>query len=125
VTADTAHEARYSIGETARRCGLTMDTLRYYERLGLIGDVERSATGQRRYSDDQIGWIGTLKCLRDTGMPIEIMCRFAALARDGDHTVADRISLLEAHHEAVGEHIRDLEAKRDYIAGKIDYYKAL
>jgi hypothetical protein len=51
------------------------------------------------------------------------MCRFARLVRDGDHTIADRIAILEAHRVAVDERMADLAAKRDYISGKIDYYR--
>jgi DNA-binding transcriptional MerR regulator len=100
-----------------------MDTLRYYERIGLIDDVDRTPTGQRRFTDSHLEWLGTLKCLRDTGMPVEQMCRFARLVRDGDHTIADRIAILEAHRVAVDERMADLAAKRDYISGKIDYYR--
>nr|WP_277605701.1 MerR family transcriptional regulator [Glycomyces sp. L485] len=115
----------YSIGECARRSGFTMDTLRYYERVGLIDDVDRTKTGQRRFTDAHLEWLGTLKCLRDTGMPIEQMCRFAELVRAGDATVAERIRLLEDHKHAVDERIADFEAKRRYIIGKIDYYKSV
>lgn len=115
----------YTIGECARRTGFSMDTLRYYERVGLIDDVERTPTGQRRFTDEHLGWLGTLKCLRDTGMPIEQMCRFAQLVREGDATVPERIALLRTHREAVDERIADLDAKRDYISGKIAYYQGL
>lgn len=115
----------YTIGECARRSGFTMDTLRYYERIGLIDAVERTTTGQRRFSDEHLEWLGTLKCLRDTGMPVEQMCRFALLVREGDHTIDDRIAILEAHKVAVDERMADLAAKRDYISGKIEYYRGV
>jgi DNA-binding transcriptional MerR regulator len=115
----------YTIGECARRSGFTMDTLRYYERIGLIDAVDRTPTGQRRFTDAHLEWLGTLKCLRDTGMPVEQMCRFARLVRDGDHTLDDRIALLEAHRVAVDERMADLVAKRDYLSGKIDYYRQI
>lgn len=113
----------YTIGECARRSGFTMDTLRYYERIGLIDAVDRTATGQRRFNDDDLAWLGTLKCLRDTGMPVEQMARFANLAREGDETIPERIAILEAHRLVVDERMIDLAAKRDYISGKIDYYR--
>ncbi|SDD01833.1 MerR family transcriptional regulator [Glycomyces harbinensis] len=121
----TPMQTGYTIGECARRSGFSMDTLRYYERVGLIDDVDRTATGQRRFSDAHLEWLGTLKCLRDTGMPVEQMCRFARLVRDGDATVPERIELLQVHREAVNERIADLDAKRDYISGKIAYYQGL
>lgn len=115
----------YSISECADRSGFSPDTLRYYEKVGLIGPISRTATGQRRFAQADLEWLGTLKCLRDTGMPIEQMCRFAELVRDGDHTIADRIVLLEEHRKAVDARIADFEAKRDYITGKIDYYRSV
>ncbi|WP_245712177.1 MerR family transcriptional regulator [Glycomyces sambucus] len=115
----------YTIGECARRSGFTMDTLRYYERIGLIGDIARTATGQRRFNDEHLEWLGVLKCLRDTGMPVEQMHRFATLVRDGDHTIAERIALLEDHRTAVDARMADLVAKRDYLLGKIAYYKSV
>ncbi len=120
--AETA--GRYPIGECARRSGFSMDTLRYYERIGLIDGIERTRTGQRRFTDAHLAWLGTLKCLRDTGMPIEQMCRFADLVRQGESTTAERIALLEAHKTAVDERIADFEAKRRYLVGKIDYYRS-
>jgi DNA-binding transcriptional MerR regulator len=102
-----------------------MDTLRYYERIGLIDAVERTATGQRRFTDGDLEWLGTLKCLRDTGMPVEQMARFADLVREGDQTIPERIRLLEAHRIAVDASLADLAAKRDYISGKIAYYRSV
>ncbi|MFC3494808.1 MerR family transcriptional regulator [Glycomyces rhizosphaerae] len=115
----------YTIGECARRSGFTMDTLRYYERIGLIDEVDRTTTGQRRFNDSDLEWLGTLKCLRDTGMPVEQMARFANLVREGDHTIPERIKLLETHRVAVDERMADLAAKRDYISGKIAYYRSV
>ncbi|PRY56887.1 DNA-binding transcriptional MerR regulator [Glycomyces artemisiae] len=115
----------YTIGECARRSGFTMDTLRYYERIGLIEDIARTPTGQRRFTDDHLEWLSVLKCLRDTGMPVEQMHRFATLARDGDHTIPERIAILQAHKLAVDARMDDLAAKRDYLLGKIDYYKSV
>lgn len=125
MAVNTSPAAPYTIGECSRRTGFTMDTLRYYERLGLIDGVERTSTGQRRFNEDHVSWLGTLKCLRDTGMPVEQMCRFAELVRSGDHTMAERVRLLEEHRRAVDERIADFEAKRRYIEGKIEYYRSV
>src|SRR4051812_17298886 len=94
----------YTPGETAERSGFSLDTLRYYERIGLLDSVERNAGGQRVFNDDDLNWLGILRCLRDTGMPIARMLRYAELAREGDGTFAERAELLE-------EHDREIEAK--------------
>lgn len=116
---------RYSIGETSRRSGFSMDTLRYYEKIGLLVDVERSPTGHRCFTDEDLGWLGTLKCLRDTGMPVADMLRFAQLCRVGDHTVPQRVELLESHHARVEGHIADLRDKQGGVAAKIAWYRAV
>ena len=125
ATTNATSTDRYSISECAARSGFSQDTLRYYEKVGLIGPIGRTTTGQRRFTDSDLEWLGTLKCLRDTGMPIEQMCRFAELVRAGDHTIGDRILILEQHRQAVDDRIADFEAKRDYITGKIDHYKSV
>lgn len=71
----------YSPGQTAEKTGFSIDTLRYYERIGLLGEIDRTAAGRRRFSEDDIGWLGMLRCLRETGMPIADMLRFSELAQ--------------------------------------------
>ncbi|GAA1377320.1 MULTISPECIES: MerR family transcriptional regulator [Catellatospora] len=113
----------YTPSETSRRSGFSLDTLRYYERIGLLSEVDRTPGGQRVFSDDDLGWLGLLRCLRDTGMPINQMCRFAELARTGDQTVADRVELLRAHAEAVEEQMALLERQYGHLREKIRYYE--
>ncbi|WP_412742757.1 MerR family transcriptional regulator [Krasilnikovia sp. MM14-A1004] len=112
----------YTPGETAHRTGFSLDTLRYYERIGLLADVERTPGGQRKYSDDDIGLLEILRCLRETGMPIQRMREFADLCRTGD-TITDRIDLLEQHDRRVRQHIATLEAQRTRLTEKIAYYR--
>ena len=84
----------YAPAEAARRSGFSLDTLRYYEKIGLLADVGRTAGGQRVFTDDDLGWLVLFRCLRDTGMPIAQMRRYAELARDGEHTADERQELL-------------------------------
>lgn len=113
----------YTPSETSRRSGFSIDTLRYYERIGLLSEVDRTPGGQRVFSDDDLGWLGMLRCLRDTGMPINQMCRFAELSRSGEQTVADRVELLRAHAEAVEEQMALLEKQYGHLRDKIRYYE--
>jgi DNA-binding transcriptional MerR regulator len=113
----------YTPGQAAEKTGFSLDTLRYYERIGLLS-VARTAGGQRQYGDDDLGWLEILRCLRDTGMPIARMREYAELARDDD-TVADRITLLEEHDREVEERIAALQAQREHIRDKIAYYRTL
>lgn len=115
--------AVYTPGQVVEETGFSLDTLRYYERIGLLGNVGRNSAGQRRFTDGDVGWLGMIRCLRDTGMPIAEMLRFAELTRAGDHTIPERIRLLEAHDRQVEEQVADLRHKQGAIQRKIDYYK--
>ncbi|RJL33079.1 MerR family transcriptional regulator [Bailinhaonella thermotolerans] len=115
----------YTPAQVADETGFSIDTLRYYERIGLLEPVSRTASGRRRFSEDDVAWLGWLRCLRDTGMPIADMLRFAELARGDDSTIPERVALLEAHERRVEEHIADLRAKRSRIRDKIAYYRSL
>jgi DNA-binding transcriptional MerR regulator len=114
----------YTPGQVVEKTGFSLDTLRYYERIGLLDGVDRTSGGRRQYHEDDIGWLSILRCLRETGMPIARMREFAELCRD-DQTIADRIALLEEHDREVEERIATLEAQREHIRGKIAYYRSV
>nr|BFE76813.1 hypothetical protein GCM10020092_101140 [Actinoplanes digitatis] len=78
---------------------------------------------RREYSDDDLGWLEILRCLRETGMPIQQMRRYADLCRD-DGTIAERIALLEQHDNSVRDQIAMLQSQRAHLRGKIDYYRS-
>ena len=113
----------YSPGQTAKRSGFSLDTLRYYERIGLLDPVERTSSGHRRFDEDDLEWLEVLRCLRDTGMPIAQMCRYAELARGGEATFAERLGLLTEHDAAVQERIAVLQAQREHLQEKIGWYR--
>lgn len=112
----------FSPAETVLKTGFSLDTLRYYEKIGLLDQISRAASGQRRFSDEDISWLGMLRCLRETGMPIAEMLRFAELTRGGDETIAERVNLLEAHDRRVEERIASLREQQRAIRAKISYY---
>jgi DNA-binding transcriptional MerR regulator len=114
---------RYTPGQAAEQTGFSLDTLRYYERIGLLDDIERNSGGQRVFTEDDIGWLRILRCLRDTGMPIARMIRYAELARGGEETVAERLEVLEEHDEDINRKIELLREEQDTIRGKIEYYR--
>ncbi|MFI6598075.1 MerR family transcriptional regulator [Nonomuraea sp. NPDC050536] len=115
----------YTPAEVVEETGFTLDTLRYYEKIGLLEPVGRNAAGQRRFSEQDVGWLGMIRCLRDTGMPIAAMLRFAELVRAGDHTIPDRIRLLEEHDQQVQGQIANLTERQKYIHHKISYYRSV
>ncbi|GAA0435820.1 MerR family transcriptional regulator [Streptomyces luteireticuli] len=116
---------RYTIGEVADYAGLSAHTLRWYERIGLMPHVDRSHTGQRRYTDRDLDWLDLVGKLRLTGMPVADMVRYAEMVREGDHTVVDRLRLLSTHREDVRRRIAELQSTLDVLDYKIDRYGEL
>jgi DNA-binding transcriptional MerR regulator len=112
-----------TIAETAEASGVSAHTLRYYERAGLIGDVDRAASGHRRYGDEDLAWIHTIQCLRATGMPIRDIRRYAELARSGEDNWEARLSLLEQHRAAVQAQLDEVQGHLAFIDRKITTYK--
>ncbi|GGU97455.1 hypothetical protein GCM10010495_04830 [Kitasatospora herbaricolor] len=127
VPAPGAHpdgEGWLTPAQAVERSGFSLDTLRYYERIGLLGTVGRSHTGHRRFSPHDLEWLGVLRCLRDTGMPIAEMRRFAELVRAGEGTFAERLAVLEAHDVQVEEQIAHLRRQQELIHRKITFYRS-
>lgn len=121
-------EARrtYSVHEAAVETGLSVHTLRYYERVGLLDPPERGATsGHRRYSEDDLRRVQFLKRLRTTGMPIREMQRFVGLYRQGDDTLADREKLLQDHRCQVLAQVAELQESLAAIEYKIASYRVI
>jgi len=114
---------RYSPGQVAEQTGFSLDTLRYYERIGLLDDIERDSGGRRVFDENDLNWLRILRCLRDTGMPIARMVRYAELARGGDTTIAERLALLEEHDEDINQKIELLRTEQDHIRSKIANYR--
>jgi DNA-binding transcriptional MerR regulator len=112
----------FSPSQAAEQSGFSLDTLRYYERIGLLDGIDRAPSGHRRFRDQDLEWLGVLRCLRDTGMPIAQMRRYAELARGGQATLAERMRLLTEHDVRVGEQIALLQAQRAHLRDKIDWY---
>ncbi|MFI5606215.1 MerR family transcriptional regulator [Amycolatopsis sp. NPDC051903] len=112
----------YSIAEAARRSGLSIDTLRYYERIKLLEPPARDAAGRRAYSDADLTWLGFLTKLRLTGMPIKSMREYAALRRHGVASAGRRKAILVEQRQSVADRITELQACLDVLDYKIDNY---
>jgi DNA-binding transcriptional MerR regulator len=115
----------YSPGQVAERVGVSIDTLRYYERIGLLDGIARTAGGRRVFTDDDVSWLNLLRCLRDTGMPIARVRRFAELVRSGDDTAAARAELLEEHDREIDAKVDRLRAEQQRIKDKILWYRSV
>src|ERR1700733_1752063 len=112
-----------SPGQAAEQSGFSLDTLRYFERIGLLDDIGRAPSGHRRFREEDLEWLGVLRCLRDTGMQIAQMRRYAELAPGGQPTLADRLALLIEHDQQVRERIAALQAEQAHLQEKINWYR--
>ncbi|MET8864843.1 MerR family transcriptional regulator [Nonomuraea sp. NPDC004580] len=114
-----------TIAQVAARTGLTPDTLRYYERAGLIEGVGRTPGNQRSYAASDLDWLEFLLRLRETGMSISDMQRYARLRAAGDATLGDRLALLREHQAELDERIRGLLRNAAALGDKIKHYETL
>ncbi|SEO15147.1 MerR family transcriptional regulator [Actinacidiphila rubida] len=113
----------YTPAAASTRSGFSLDTLRYYERIGLLFDIRRTTGGQRVFTEDDLDWLGVLRCLRDTGMPIADMRRYAELARDGETTYGERLRVLREHAVELSGHIATLLDQQEHLHAKIRWYE--
>lgn len=111
------------IAEAALRSGLSADTIRYYEKSGIVPEIRRGIDRQRRFSQENIDWLTLLFWLRETGMPMKIMHRFASLYRDGDHTIPERKQVLLAHAKHLEKRRADLDRCDEMLAYKLAIYE--
>ena len=117
-------QAALSIAEAARRTGVSVHTLRYYERAGLaVTAVDRTAGGRRRYHQLDLDWIVICTRLRATGMPIRTIRRYAELVSAGPGNEQERLALLEAHRAEVTARLARTRENLKLIDHKIDVYR--
>ena len=112
----------YSITEAAHATGLTPHTLRYYERIGLVEPVGRLGNGHRRYSDDDLWWLGFVALVAATGMPVRRIRRFVALERAGAAAEA-KLAVLEQERDRLLRDLARLRSNLVAIDRKIEHYR--
>ncbi|WP_435128429.1 MerR family transcriptional regulator [Actinacidiphila sp. bgisy144] len=106
---------------TADRTGVSIDTLRYYEREGLIGPIARTAGGRRQYSQDDVFWIGLVTCFRAAGLGITDLRGFVAMLR-AEHSAQDRVAFLRERRTAMEQQVAALRRAIGVLDEKIDHY---
>lgn len=110
------------IGELSERTGLSIDTIRYYEKLGLIPAPWRNSGGTRVYDPEILGWVSFLKALKSTGMSLVDMQAYASMRARGNSTAAPRRLMLERQREIVQARIAEFQACLDTLDYKIANY---
>ncbi|BCL25185.1 MerR family transcriptional regulator [Streptomyces aurantiacus] len=103
------------------RTGVSIDTLRYYEREGLIGPVRRSVGGRRQYTEDDVFWIGLVTCFRDAGLGIADLRGFVAILR-AEHPPQERVAFLRERRAALEQRVAALGRAMQVLDEKITYY---
>lgn len=113
-----------TIGQVSDMVGLSPDTLRWYERIGLLETIPRDAAGQRRYRALDLDRLELLIKMRATGMPLTEMHDYVALIHGGPATRPDRLALLESHRQRTLDRIAALQRDLVVIDRKIDRYRS-
>lgn len=113
----------YSIGQVAKKTGLTAHTLRYYEKEGLLPFVQKSGSGLRVFSDSDLGWLAMIECLKETGMPLKGIKQYIDWYIEGDGTLKQRLEMFETQKIKIEEQIELFQKHLAKINYKIKLYK--
>lgn len=112
-----------TIAEVSRAYGISADTLRYYERIGLIPTVPRTKGGVRNYGEESCGWIQLMKCMRAAGVQIEALIEYVDLFQQGDATLDARKARLVEQRDQLVSRMAEMQASLDLLNQKIDRYE--
>lgn len=112
-----------TIKEVSEKYGLSQDTLRYYEKIGVIPPVTRTSGGIRNYSEKDIAWVENAVCMRNAGLPVEVIAEYCRLFSMGDSTIGARLELLTEQRKKLIEQKEQLEAEISRLDYKIGRYE--
>lgn len=111
------------IAEVSEQYGISADTLRYYERVGLIPPVHRNAGGIRDYNELDLRRVDFIKCMRSAGLPIEVLIEYVALVQQGDKTIEARKDILIEQRELLAARMKEMQKTLDILEHKIEVYE--
>lgn len=114
-----------TIAEVSRKYGISADTLRYYEKIGLIPRVGRNKSGIRNYNDEDCRWIEFIRCMRSAGLPIDALTRYIELFQKGESTAEKRKLILISERDKLEKRISELRDTLDRLNYKIESYDKL
>ena len=112
-----------TIAQVSKQYGVPADTLRYYEKAGMIPPVHRTLGGLRDYTDEDCGWVELAKCMRSAGVQVEAIAEYVRLAQQGDKTLADRCQLLKEQRVQLAGQLQSIEAAMERLDYKISRYE--
>jgi DNA-binding transcriptional MerR regulator len=111
------------IAEVSEQYGISSDTLRYYERIGLIPPVNRNGSGVRDYNELDIRRVEFAKCMRSAGLPIEVLIDYMELVQQGDQTIEARKEILKEQRELLLSRMQEMQKTLDILDHKIEVYE--
>jgi DNA-binding transcriptional MerR regulator len=112
-----------TIAEVCKKFNLSADTLRYYEKIGLLPTVGRTSGGIRNYTDYDCGWIEFIKCMRSAGVQVESLVEYVRLFEEGDATAEVRKQILISERARIADKIEELQGTLDRLNMKIERYE--
>ena len=113
-----------TIAEVSKKFGLSQDTLRYYERIGLIPAIKRNASGFRNYDEQDCNRIEFIMCMCSAGLPIEALIEYMHLQSLGDHTISARKEILMQQRDELAERVAEMQKTLDRLNRKIEIYES-
>ncbi|HFI0676870.1 TPA: stress response transcriptional regulator NmlR [Streptococcus suis] len=114
-----------NIKEVSDVTGLSADTIRYYERIGLVPKIERKSSGVRDFSENDVAILEFIRCFRGAGMSIERLIEYMGLVQAGDNTVKARIVLLKEEQEELRSRLVEIQKALDRLDYKIENYQTI
>jgi len=111
------------IAEVSEHTGISSDTLRYYERIGLMWPVNRNASGIRDYTDLDLRRVEFIKCMRSAGLPVEVLIEYVGLVQQGDHTIEARKEILKEQRDLLTARMEEMQKTLDLLNHKIEVYE--
>lgn len=112
-----------TIKDVSEKYDISQDTLRYYERVGMIPPVTRNSSGIRDYQENDLSWVELAKCMRSAGLPVEAMIEYVMLTQEGDKTIPARYQLLYEQKQALVEKKKKIDATIERLDYKIKRYE--
>ena len=112
-----------TIAQVSKKYSLTQDTLRYYERIGMIPPVHRTPSGLRDYTEQDCGWVELAMCMRSAGLPVEAMIEYVRLYQLGDETIPARLQLLLEQRERLLKQRAEIDNTLERLNYKISKYE--
>lgn len=114
---------KFLIGEISERYGISQDTLRYYDKAGLLPFVKKNSAGRREFTEDDLGYIEVIDCLKRSGIAVKEIAKFMDWCVVGDRTLPQRYAFMTEQEAALEQKIHELQAQLDFLRWKKWYYQ--